>query len=278
MAIRTAPLVTAALHPLLLRTYVDSIEQIPLLNDIFGHLPHPGTVAEWQSLPTTDKETYSKAPSMKAAFRGVDRLVSPEAPLDLSSPSFPLTVLQSCADKAAVTDRILHILNFLDWDGIADLVCVSDRITRYFAAELAELLLTLGLPCKLLMCDHMDSETCARLVGPRSQHVCWLHKQPLSRELLPPTVRGVITFNCMHSLSFLHHANVLHLDEAPFLAVSRGAQEYSYLPSHFHIDVSGDGLLVTTLKQDLLPLVRYRTGWFGHVNHDGQGLFVQEGT
>ena len=265
---------SARIGPELLRAYEKGIQQVDLLRELFGRSPVPRNPLEWVALPTTSVSTYSTTRSISSSFRGTERVYAPAAPLDLRCPSFPLAVLQSHSDKTALDERLLHVLKQLGCGHFENFVFVSGRSQHYFAADIAELLVTLGHGCRLLISEEVTTDTYEKLNGLGAQYIFWLHQTPVSSMSLPDCVQALTTFNSLSDVSFIRHFDVWHLDEAPLLAISGVDRRYSLLPGHFHVETVEGELTITTLKQDLLPLVRYRTGWLGRVSEKTGGPSV----
>lgn len=250
--------------------------EVPKLDQIFGRFEHPTCMAEWWSLPTTGPLDYAEAKTVTSSVRNLDKLFAPSAPFDLSSPSFPFSVLHSYTDKLALDQRLAEILELTGCGASEDFIFVSGRHQRYFAADLAELLIALGHGCVFMLLDRPSPTDFARIQSLEAQYLFWFLAEPIPERSLPDSVCGVVTFSRHPRLRSKHHVDVLQLDEAPLLAYGEGMGRYSFAPSHFYLEHSNRELLVTTLRQDMLPLVRYRTGWLVQTNEMHEASFTLE--
>lgn len=262
----------------LVKVFISSVETVPVLRQHFRACPVPASREDWKKLPTTNAELYARLTDVREAVREPHRLFSPSAPLDLSRPSFPLTVLQSYEDKLCLDERLEHMLRLAGCQEPEKLTFVVGKDQRYASSDLAELLIYLNHQCSMVLTDGRDQADLTHkvaLLG--SKFVLWLLPEKPSNLPFPASVSTVITFNQAVRLSPpIRHVDVLHIDVVPYFAASESGKFYSVVSNHFYLESTCEGeLLITTLRQDLLPLLRYATGWHVNLKADGFDLLTR---
>jgi hypothetical protein len=185
-------------------------------------------------------------------------MFAPAAPMNFGTHAFPIPLLQSYEDKEAGERRIALILDLAgsDVEGL-HLIIASTR-QRYAAADLADYLIGIGYQSGVLLTPFGAPSEALMACAPK---VVWLMDDT---GVSPPTGRQSTTISInMPTLrnQLFVNADVLHVDPIGYLAVSTLPKIYRILPNQFCCETRDTGeLIVTTLTNDLLPLVRYRTG------------------
>lgn len=239
-----------------------TIYDVPLLQRHFGVCSAPSTWEGWTDLPLTDRSLYETVSHVNDAVRSSREMFAPAAPMNFGTQAFPVPLLQSYEDKEANEGRIALILDSVDSDVDGLHLIIASTQQRYAAADLADYLIGLGYQSAVLLTPFETRSDPLMACAPR---VLWLMDDTgVSPSTLRQPNTTVLSIN-MHALcnqSFVN-ADVLHLDPIGYLAVCKLPEIYTVLPSHFLCEIRDTGeLVVTTLRNDLFPLVRYRTGMY----------------
>ena len=262
----------------LVKIFISSVETVPVLRRHFGTSSVPVSWEDWEKLPVTNLDIYAQLSDFREAFREPCRVFSPVAPLDLSSPSFPLTVLQSYEDKLCLDERLEHILRLSGCQDHEKITFVIGNKQRYASSDLAELLIYLNHQCSIILAECLDQTDLAHKLGLLGSRVLiWLSAEHPSTVVLPASVSTVITFNQTVEVPYqIRHVDVLHIDIVPYFATSNSGNYYSVVPNQFYLETTSEKeLLITTFRQDLLPLIRYATGWCVDLKANGFDLLAR---
>lgn len=260
---------------ILCETFSRSTHEVPLLRDHFSSISTPTSWTDWINLPVTHRELYSRLKDTRHAIRDAHRFFSPAAPLNLSNPEFPITVLQSYEDKLRLDERLVHIFSTCNIRAPERLVLVYGREQRYAASDLVELLVYLGYQCFLILDNSERPARMTDLIGSLApKAVIWLSSIRPSASFQSQIECELISFNGFPNRPSRHYTlSVIHFDPVPYFAVSKNGISYSVVGDHFYLETLPDGeLLMTTLQQDLLPLVRFVTGIYARIREDGFDL------
>ena len=232
------------------------VSSVPLLTRAFQHVSAPTTIQEWSMLPVTTPGHYSSVSSVREASAGWRSLFSPVAPRLASSPCFPMAALHSYRDRELADDRVLHILNVLGMRTPMHIVLVYDDESRYYTSDLADLLCTMEFDCFLVA---SGGNSLAITMELKPDLTFWLCCDPcpwLARSVVISTGPGLCS-----EVPAGHNGYVIDHDLIPYLAVTTNGSRYSTASGQFFFEKSDFGtLLVTTLRQELMPLIRFDTG------------------
>jgi len=255
----------------LITSYTEAVSVVPVLSRHFASKSKPQCWTEWRDLPTTSSQLYSQIDDVRIAVRQGSILSNIRAPLDLQRPSFPLPVFQSQADAEAIKSRLSHILYINGLTGRKVIRIYAGSNERYAAADLADALIFLGHRVQLVLSAQVTkTQMTSRMRKGKADAIFWLHESNVTDYPVASDV-PIITFNknCITCNAPLH-INVIYLDHIPYLASSTADEAYSAAPGHFHLETTSRGeLLITTLKQDLFPVIRYASGLFADLTSDG---------
>lgn len=221
-------------------------------------------LSDFQALPLSRRADYARLGSVEDAVVDPWIMSKPLAPFDLSSPTFPLTVLYSSEDLRALEERAGFMLRAMNVLPAQRVVVVTTPLNMYAAADLVELFIAAGYRTRaILLQDLASSSPLLHVTRPKVVVLAADPKRLMSKlpAWLPRSVRKVATFNQFTSFDIgVEHYDVWHLEEAPLIAVSENGRDYRSMRDHFFIesDVS-KRIVLTTLRQRLMPLIRYET-------------------
>ena len=242
-----------------------AVTRIPMFGRMYAEDVRITCLNDFKRLPVTNREVYASLGDVAQCVANPWEMVAPLAPWDKSRPRFPLAVLYSAQDEAAFEERVQFLLGQV---GIpqGDMVTILVGPQQiYTASDLADILIYLGHPTHLLLCNM--ASVGQRLMDAAPVTLFLLNDFDTSSTAWPSSVRHVVSFDRQHvSCSTVGHCNVLHLDELPFIAVRSGDGPFRPTQGHFFFEQSDHGtLLITTLKLHLFPFIRYDTGFRGTV-------------
>lgn len=236
-----------------------SVAAVQALRDRFAPYIAPATWDEWQRLPTTDRCYYHSLNSAAETVRFPEKLVSVFPPMDLSLPTLPFAIYQSRDDKERVVSRVQRLLSACGVPTSERLLFLTGSEQFYFAAELSELCLKLGYATHVVLSSGLGPDELQALredLSPR--HVILAQTTPpfeLSRD-----IQTVITFNSARLFGdFGLQLDVATIDPAPLFGYRINGGSYT-VSDDFHVDEIDCRIFLTTLCQELLPLVRFDTG------------------
>jgi hypothetical protein len=250
-----------------MHTLLDAIRAVPALNRHFPDIDAYRMLRIWDRLPITSQAFYSSLPTVLEAVRYPNKLFAPFSPMSLLHPAFPFTIYQSRLDKEVLRSRVETILASACADRRSVLTIVVNDDSYYFAAEFAELSAKAGYRPHLILGEGLsDSEITEVLIRFAPSVVVWIPWRGLEAVKNVTSVKTLITFNEMRSLpTKLLHIDIAHIDPAPYFAFRIGNHAYLPFREHFWVDSYKGHLLITSLAQDLLPLVRYDSGIVDHL-------------
>ena len=252
-----------SLPPNVLDAYKRAVDRVPLLARVFGALEPPNSAESWRRLPTTDARLYGNARGVLEAICGVKALHSPAAPLDLGNPQFPWAVLQSYGDRLTTDERLRRAMSAAGCAPGEDLTFVIEPRHKYAAADLTELLVCWDYQCTVLLTDPVDPlGIAARVDALRPDGLVWfLDGVSPWYVSLPPESRIITVSRSGIPSREPRHSDIIHLDPIPYFAFRTFGALYRVCPDQFFLEPGAHNeLLVTTLKQDILPLLRFDTG------------------
>ena len=164
------------------------------------------------------------------------------------------------ADEGAIRYDILAdaVKEHIDLDASTVCVAVSTPERRYFASEVATILIAAGAHAHVFT-DEGRPRTYERLDLLEPTVVVMLSPD-LSEDRLPETNKLAITFNREHCLTRIPQLDVYHVDGLGFLGHSADLQTYTLNSDVFYFEQSADGrLIVTPLYGRVQPAVRVLT-------------------
>ena len=247
----------------LLSSYHKGISEVPILKEVFFNCSSPTNWGEWKNLPVTSTDTYSDLKQNFSALRNHERLLAIAAPMRLSTPQFPLAIAQSYNDKLVLDTRLQFIMAATGISDHEDFLFVVDRDFIYSASDLSELLIYLGYTCDIIYSENLnETELGTLLSNLEAQCLIWMTELPPSEDVIPDKVAAIWHFNSnsKNKWSRLKSVEVIHLDILPYMAFRDSRESYRVPPGHFYLEEYGENeLLVTTLSQDMIPLIRFRT-------------------
>jgi hypothetical protein len=238
-----------------------SLSAIPALRERFGILPVPLCQRTWELLPLTDRSFYTQLGSAANSVRRVGAFFQVVPPLRLSRPLLPFSVHESWQDRALAQKRVCEILARVPLESRKQLVILVDDDALYFAAEFAELAIKGGFSFTVCLVESLDSvDIHAQLCDLHATLIMWLLPRLPRPGELPSMVTSLITVNMAEHTSTLRwHADVAHVDPVPYFGFRVGASSYEVLLDHCHMETVDGRLVVTTLTDQLFPVVRLDT-------------------
>jgi len=240
--------------------FLRASRDVPMLRQHYAECQVPASWEDWVALPLTSRSLYESVADMRDVVRTGARLFAPAAPFNLNEPAFPIPLLQSYEDKQAVEERVDHILTLVGHDSVSGLhLILATHAQRFAAADLADSLICLGYRCMVLLVPVERSAYPFEALDPT---LLWMLDGDVPAACLPRATRAIITFN---RPDLVHRGistvDVLQIAPISYFAVSDKQNVYAVPAGHFLLETSAeDELVVTTLRQDMLPLVRYATG------------------
>ena len=249
----------------LMRAFRRARSSVPFLGRAFG-TDSVETWRQWSTLPLTTNESYRRlAPDQY--FAKDTEMYAPIAPFDLGAPQFPLNALVSTPEMDMLTDRVEHIVDALEICERESVAVVADPAQRYAASDLVDHLAQLKVPTQLVISSSSALPTLSPSV------VFWM-----SARKPPSDVRRrsrIVSFN--RGESSRNEPDVIHLDHVPYFALATDEASYKWVEEQFHVERGDENeLVITTLYESMLPLVRYATGLrVAQVEHGSFTLALQ---
>lgn len=244
---------------------------IAMFRVLYGVKPPVERLEDFQNLPVTSSSDYMNLEDVTDTVRSPWDLATSVAPWDFGSPRFPLAVLHSPEDESVLEERAEYLLAHIDFrkGEMATILVRSPQL--YAASDLSDILIYLGYPCEMLLLNgESDSSLRERLARTDAKNVFLCCDGHLGTEAFPPCVEHVVGFNrWQRTQDCFTWSDMFHLDEISLIAINTGDGRYSAPPGHFFFEQSDRGtLLITTLKQDYSPFIRYDTGIRAFVSGD----------
>ena len=152
----------------------------------------------------------------------------------------------------------------------AGLTCavVTSPPRRYFAAEIATILIRAGVSSHLLV-DH-GRPNVGRLLDRLEPDILVLLADRPTEDALPPSARLCVTFRRSHRLSRVPQLDVYVVDELGFLGQSTDLNVYGMNRDVYYFERSTRGnLIVTALHNRVQPMLRIETEDSARVLSDG---------
>lgn len=239
-----------------------AITNVHLFKHLYPAATRIGSLADFQRLPITGRNHYAELRNVTHAVSNPWEMIKPVAPFTLGAEKFPLTVLHSHEDKKLLDQRLEYLLTRIDAQPGERITILAGTRQIYVAADLAESLISLRHACRVVL-QNSYAEKAMHDVLERlnSRTVVYLTESKVSSTAFPSSVCNVVTINHTQKLSGrFRHFDVLHLDEIPFIGVKEGEDQYRCVKGHFFVEYDSDGrLILTTLKHQLMPFIRYST-------------------
>ena len=181
------------------------------------------------------------------------------------------------ADEGAIRYDVLAdaVKEQVDLDASTVCVAVSTPERRYFASEVATVLIAAGAHAHVFT-DEGRPRTYERLemLGPT---VVVMLSPRLEEARLPETTRLAITFNREHRLKRILQLDVYHVDGLGFLGHSADLRTYTLNSDVFYFEQSDDGrLIVTPLYGRVQPALRVLTEDKVEFEAESQARFLEE--
>lgn len=210
--------------------------------------------AHWLAIEPTHKSAYVGA-YQDLVDRGLlEQAYTFAAPLVHRSPTLGFHMPLTEADLDLAEERLMAAVGVLGRRRRPQVTILTDRASRYASSDLAELLIDGGSVPRIELIRTTELPSLRRLPG-GDLHL-WLCQQAPPREL----ASELVTINGDRWPPAETLGDILHLDPAPYFAYSAAGRTHVVAGGEIVVEVSSSGqLLVSSLRNELLPLVRFAT-------------------
>lgn len=240
---------------------------ISMFRNLYGENISIKSIDDFRNLPITSRSDYACLQDVSEVVTEPWDMAAPVAPWNWQSSKFPLPVLHSSQEELSLEERTKYLMDQMGLGGGQVLTLLVDTRQIYAASDFADILIylgNLGYPCQMLLLDSEPEKVInQRLTKVRAESLFLFSDRELGGQALPSCIRQVVSFNFRQKpKGCFQHLDVFHLDEIPLIAVNTGDGRYRCPDGHFFFEKSDKGtLLITTLKQDFAPFIRYDTGF-----------------
>ncbi len=241
----------------LLSGVLDAAASAKFYADVLDGQTSVGSLEGFRDLPVTPLHVYrrQRLADVIADVDGINWIVGPHK----GQSSHSVAVAEGASEGAIRYDVFVDaIKECLTLDTPRTCVVVTAPERRYFAAEVATILISAGIPSHVFT-DDGSPRTSERLELTRPDIVVFL-SDVMDIDALPTGVELYVTFRRSHVMSNVPQLDVYHVDELGFLGHSQDCLEYMLNRDIYYFETSDLGdLVVTALYNSVQPMLRVET-------------------
>lgn len=239
-----------------LNDVIKTAEKTRFFSEILSTETVIGDLEDFSKIPITPLNRYrrQKFADVVANPADIDWIIGPHRGYSVDS----LAIAEGMNEAEYRYDLFGDaVKGLLDLRKIRSSVVVASPNRRQFGAEVATMLIYLGLPSHLFI-DYGDERTYERLI----------HVDPdilvltdfLDERLLPSGIRLCITFRCSQEITRFPQLDMFLINELGFLGQTADFRRYSLNRDVYYFEISERGnLIVTSLYNRVQPLLRLET-------------------
>jgi hypothetical protein len=235
---------------------------------------------DFAGLPLTSRVDLSMASGLEELITDPRKIFRSLYPFNQNTCTFPFQVVAGEQDLLLRHERMKALVASAGFEQAGETLILAGPPQFFFASDLCAEILFEGHHCSIQDVTALGEKALrARIEAFGAELVVLATDSPaVTKEAIPPSVRGLMTFRGAYPALGEVDARVVDVygvTEVPYLGHRlAGERCYQYDKDQFFVERSPAGMVtITTLLWEVMPFVRYQSYDFAGEIDDEQGLF-----